>query len=50
MGSLWRALSLLTPKGDATRLVYRLVAVLGILPEDDRRAVRDLFLAELDGE
>jgi hypothetical protein len=36
----------LTPKGDAVRLLYRLVAALGVLPDDDRASV----LALLDEE
>jgi hypothetical protein len=38
--------TVLTPKGDATRLLYRLVAALGVLPDDDRRAVLTLFAEE----
>lgn len=38
--------SVLTPKGDATRLLYRLVAALGVLPDDDRAAVLALFAEE----
>lgn len=39
--------SALTPKGEATRLLYRLVAALGVLPDDDRRAVHALLAEEL---
>jgi hypothetical protein len=41
-------LTRLTPKGDAVVLLYRLVAALGVLPDDDRQAVRELLLAELE--
>jgi len=35
-----------TPKGDAVRLLYRLVTALGVLPDDDRQAVLELFAEE----
>lgn len=38
--------AVLTPKGDATRLMYRLVAALGVLPDDDRDEVLALFAEE----
>jgi hypothetical protein len=38
----------LTDRGHAVRLLYRLVAALGVLDGDGRQAVRALFLAELD--
>lgn len=48
--ALHRPTAILTPKGDAVRLLYKLVAALGVLDQDDRQAVRDLFEAEMDGE
>jgi hypothetical protein len=40
----------LTDKGEATRLLYRLINALGVLPEDDRAAVRAPLDVELRGD
>ena len=36
----------LTDKGHAVRLLYRLVVTIGVLPDDDRAAVLELFAVE----
>jgi hypothetical protein len=38
--------TVLTDKGTAVRLLYRLVAALGVLPDDDRQAVLTLLAEE----
>lgn len=40
--------AVLTDKGECVRLIYKLVQLLGVLPDDDRQAVRELLEAELD--
>jgi hypothetical protein len=43
-----RPTAVLTPKGDAVCLLYRLINALGVLPDDDRAAVIELLAVELE--